>query len=194
MPISPQCSTLAKRNVFRTSLSRLLHSPNHYKPYRPHFLLNRAIRVQLSTESTDMSQSSSSTARPIWKKYKERSIHRKEANRRALEQEGESADRPPKKQKRQSSDSISRLKGSRIDLDLSRECLQIIQQTLTNAESHRSIRMDDNAPVQDKHSIETERFRRWRDRRLDTLEAEKRSIELQTQVCSFHDNHKRSMT
>lgn len=189
-----QWSTLAKQSCSRTSLSRLLQPCNRH----PRFLLNHAGRVQLSTESTDMSRSSSSTARPIWMKYKERSIRRNEANRRALEQEGESADadRPPKKQKRQSSESVSRLKRRkcRIDLTLNEECLQIIQHTLTNAESHRSMQMDDNAPVQDKHSIETERFRRWRDRRLDPLEAEKRSIELRTQVCSIHDNHKRPMT
>lgn len=192
MPIS-QWSTLARQSCSRTSLSRLLQPCNRHPPHRPRFFLNHAGRVQLSTESTDMSQSSSSTARPIWMKYKERSIRRNEANRRALEQEGESADRPPKKQKRQSSESISRLKRRkcRIDLILNEECLQIIQHTLTNAESHRLMQMDDIAPVQDKHSIETERFRRWRDRRLDPLEAEKRSIELSTQVCSFHDNHKR---
>lgn len=195
MPIS-QRSALAKQPFSCTSLSRLLQPWNRYPPHHLRLLLNHAVRVRLSTRSTDMSQSSSSTARPIWMKYKERSIRRNEASRRALEQGGESADRPPKKQKRQSNESTSRHEGRkrRIDLTLNEECFQIIQQTLTNAESHRSSQRDDNAPVQDKHSIETERFRRWRDRRLDPLEAEKRSIDLQTQVCSFHDNHKRPMT
>lgn len=195
MPIS-QWLTLAKQSCSRISLSRLLEPPNRNPPHHLHNLLNHTGRKQQSTKSTAMSQSSSSTPRPIWMKYKERSIRRNEAYRRALEQEGESADRPPKKQKRQSSESTSRLKGKKscINLKLNDECLQIIQQTLADAESHRSFQVDNDTLVQGKHSIETERFRRWRDRRLDPLRAAERSIELQTQVRLFHSNHRRSIT
>lgn len=190
MPIL-QWSIYARQTGPRISFSRLLQSTNRFTPYRHrpdlYFSLNHAKRIQPRTNWSDMSQPSCSKVRPIWIKYKERSIRKKEERQRALGQADESADRPPKKQKRQSTETIPspKLKDrkSRIDLKLNEECLQLIQQTLFDAERHTCLQSDDNEPVQvGNRSTETEQLRRWYDRRLDPVKAEERSSEMQLQV------------
>lgn len=174
----------------RTSAFSLLQALHPRQPS-----LSRVTSRPLHTLRAEMSESDSAGRRPIWMKFRERQIRRgRPSHRRAQEQQDGAADGPGKPQRTHGRAGVVHGK-RRIDLTLNEKCRSLIQQTLTLAESHEVLYAHPNTSEKvDSLLVETTRFRRWREQRLDQTGADKRSLQLQVSLFNLKSHSSRLKT
>lgn len=172
MPLAPWATLVSKQTLSRTSISRLQQALNPRS-----FSLSHAMSIPPDFPTMDR--------KPIWMKFRDRQRQRNEAARRsAPEQRGASVGRPEKEQN--TTDRATTVK-CRIELSLNEQCLGLIQEVLTDADNRACRDANENTPAQlQEQAVETLRFRRWRKQHMHFADADKRSMELQVQVCLFH--------